>query len=215
MKDRLSRKSNGLVETRMPNLEVYADKIFYYKNVIENCKDLVSLLEEIHPTLGDNNVLTKWESWTASDNKDTQFGWKISSNPEMYGLATTDAKFIYDSFYNSLLSVGSDYATKNNLVIDKPNPLSISKYIEGSSMGSHVDDYGTNNETTPIMSAVLYLNSDYEGGELYFREQGVTIKPEAGSVVIFPSVEPFYHESKKIISGNKYMCPAFWHKKSL
>jgi predicted 2-oxoglutarate/Fe(II)-dependent dioxygenase YbiX len=60
------------------------------------------------------------------------------------------------------------------------------------------------------MSAVLYLNDDYEGGELNFKDQNITIKPEAGSIVIFPSVAPFYHESKEIISGNKYMCPAFW-----
>ena len=194
----------------MPNLEIFADKIFYYKNVIGNCKELVDLLEQIQPTLGDNNVLTQWESWTASNNKDVQFGWKMSSKPEMYEFSTVDAKLIYDIFYTSLLFVGNDYARKNNLSIAKPSPLSISKYIEGSSMGQHVDDYGNNPRVRPIMSAVLYLNDDYQGGELHFKEQGITIKPEAGSIVIFPSVAPFYHESKEIISGNKYMCPAFW-----
>jgi alkylated DNA repair dioxygenase AlkB len=194
----------------MPNLEVFADKIFYYKNVIGNCKELVDLLEQIQPTLGEDNVLTQWGPWTTSDNKDFHLGWKISSNSKMYEFSTVDAKLIYDIFYTSLLFVGNDYARKNGLSIAKPSALSISKYAEGSSMGPHVDDYGTNPRVKPIMSAVLYLNDDYEGGELHFKEQGVTIKPEAGSVVIFPSVAPFYHESKEIIFGNKYMCPAFW-----
>jgi len=194
----------------MPNLEIFADKIFYYKNVINNCTELIDLLEEIQPTLSAKNILTAWEPWTASDNLEVQFGSKISSNPEMYDVATVDAKLIYDIFYTSLLFVGNDYARKNNLSITKPSPLSISRYIKGAGMGSHVDDYGTNPRVKPIMSAVLYLNDDYEGGELHFKEQGITIKPEAGSVIIFPSVEPFYHESKEIISGNKYMCPAFW-----
>jgi hypothetical protein len=194
----------------MTNLEIFADKIFYYKNVVANCKELVDLLEEIQPTLGDGNVLTQWEPWTASDDKDFQFGSKISSRPEMYEFSTVDAKLIYDIFYTSLLFVGNDYARKNNLSIAKPSPLSISKYIKGAGMGPHVDDYGTNPKVKPIMSAVLYLNDEYEGGELHFKEQGVTIKPEAGSIVIFPSVAPFYHESREIISGNKYMCPAFW-----
>jgi hypothetical protein len=198
----------------MPNLEIYAEKIFYYKNVIENSEELVGLLEEIQPTLGTKNILTRWEPWTASDNEDVQFGWKISSNPEMYQFSTVDAKLIYDIFYTSLLFVGNDYARKNNLSITKPNPLSISKYMKGSSMGKHVDNYGNNLKVEPIMSAVLYLNDDYEGGELHFENQGVTIKPKAGSVVIFPSVEPFYHESKEILSGNKYMSPAFWEKRS-
>ena len=130
----------------------------------------------------------------------------------MYESATVDAKLIYDIFHTALLFAGKNYATQNNLVVAEPNPLSISKYIKGASMGPHVDDYGVANTPTPLMSAVLYLNDDYEGGELYFKNQDVLIKPEAGSVVVFPSVSPFYHESKEIISGNKYMCPAFWHK---
>jgi hypothetical protein len=196
----------------MPNLEVFADKIFYYKNVIVNCKELVDLLEQIQPTLGEGNLLTQWEHWTASDDKDFHLGWKMSTNSKMYDVATVDAKLIYDIFYTSLLFVGNDYARKNGLGISKPSALSISKYAEGSSMGEHVDDYGDNPRVKPIMSAVLYLNDEYEGGELHFEYQGVTIKPEAGSVVIFPSVEPFYHESRPIVSGNKYMCPAFWRE---
>jgi hypothetical protein len=194
----------------MPNLEVYAEKIFYYRNVINNCTELIELLEEIQPTLNSKNILTAWEPWTASDNLEVVFGSKISSNSNMYDVATVDARLIYDIFYTSLLFVGNDYARKNKLAVSKPSPLSISKYIEGAGMGSHVDDYGDNPRVKPIMSAVLYLNDNYEGGELYFKEQNVTIKPEAGSVIIFPSVEPFYHESKPVISGNKYMCPAFW-----
>ena len=196
----------------MPDLEIYADKIFYYKNTIKNCKELVELLEEIQPTLGSGNILSRWEKWTASDSAENLFGWKISSNLEMYQFATVDAKLIYDIFYTALVFAGNDYAIKNNLPSSKPNPLSISKYIEGASMGPHVDDYGIASATTPLMSAVLYLNDDYEGGELYFKNQDVLIKPESGSIVVFPSVAPFYHESKEIISGNKYMCPAFWHK---
>jgi predicted 2-oxoglutarate/Fe(II)-dependent dioxygenase YbiX len=62
------------------------------------------------------------------------------------------------------------------------------------------------------MSAVIYLNDDYEGGELRFPEQDVMIKPEAGSVIVFPSVEPFYHQSMPLKTGTKYMVPAFWIK---
>jgi len=77
-------------------------------------------------------------------------------------------------------------------------------------MGPHVDDYGNGDD--PNISVVLYLNDDYVGGELFFREQGVKIKPEAGSIVIFPSVEPYYHESLPVESGIKYMAPGFWRK---
>jgi predicted 2-oxoglutarate/Fe(II)-dependent dioxygenase YbiX len=77
-------------------------------------------------------------------------------------------------------------------------------------MGSHIDSYG--DDRSPILSVVLYLNDNYEGGELYFKNQHVIIKPTAGSIVIFPSVEPYYHESREIQRGTKYMSPGFWYK---
>ena len=78
-------------------------------------------------------------------------------------------------------------------------------------MGPHVDNYGQPNLQT-LMSAVAYLNDDYEGGELHFPEQNVTIKPSAGSIVVFPSEAPFYHQSLPVTKGAKYMSPAFWTK---
>jgi hypothetical protein len=49
---------------------------------------------------------------------------------------------------------------------------------------------------------------------LAFPEQDIKIKPEAGSLVIFPSVKPYFHASTPLVSGNKYMCPAFMFKRS-
>ncbi|NBP55847.1 hypothetical protein EBU71_04800, partial [bacterium] len=78
----------------------------------------------------------------------------------------------------------------------------------GKSMGPHVDNY--NDDPRKTISVVLYLNDSYVGGELNFPEQDIMIKPEAGSLIIFPSTKPYYHESKTIENGVKYMTPGFW-----
>mgnify|MGYP003353090701 CR=1 FL=1 len=49
----------------------------------------------------------------------------------------------------------------------------------------------------PICTALIYLNSDKVGGDLYFKEQDVLVKTEAGTLVFFPCKEPYFHQSKK------------------
>ena len=77
-------------------------------------------------------------------------------------------------------------------------------------MGSHVDSY--EDGRSPVLSVVLYINDNYDGGELYFKGQEVLIKPTAGSLIAFPSVDPYYHQSMVVTKGLKYMSPGFWYK---
>lgn len=53
-------------------------------------------------------------------------------------------------------------------------------------------------------SMLIYLNDDYEGGELNFPWLNYTYRPVAGDLVFFPSNHIFSHESLPIKRGNKY-----------
>jgi predicted 2-oxoglutarate/Fe(II)-dependent dioxygenase YbiX len=195
------------------NLEIYADKIFYYKSVIKDPSRVVSLIEETDKSLKDTDAISKWNTWTSSDGGDDAyvFGYQKQTNSRKLESSSEEVKFIYETLKASLMACGYHYARKQNIEYVNPSPISISKYIEGARMGPHVDSY-ENKKIEPLMSAVSYLNDDMEGGELNFPVQNITIKPEAGSIVVFPSVEPFFHQSLPIKSGIKYMSPAFWIK---
>jgi predicted 2-oxoglutarate/Fe(II)-dependent dioxygenase YbiX len=197
----------------MPNLnpEVFADKIFYYKSIIEKPSRLVELIESTDSLLTDSDALLPWKKWTASDDESYVFGYQKQTNSAKLGSSSDTAKEIYLTLIEALTDAGRHYCKTLNLEYFPPSPLSISKYIEGCSMGPHVDEY-PGQPKEPVMSGVIYLNDDCEGGELDFPEQGVRIKPEAGSIVIFPSVRPFYHQSLEVTSGYKYMSPVFWIK---
>jgi len=82
-------------------------------------------------------------------------------------------------------------------------------------MGPHVDNFFDEDQedgTNLALSLVIYLNDDCEGGEIEFREQGILLKPEAGSMIIFPSKRPYFHEAKQVAKGFKYMSTGFWYK---
>lgn len=59
---------------------------------------------------------------------------------------------------------------------------------------------------------VLYLNDDYEGGEIYYSKLGIAIKPEAGSLVIHPGTIEYSHGVTPVVSGTRYATTAFSKK---
>jgi len=60
-------------------------------------------------------------------------------------------------------------------------------------------------------SSIFYINDDYEGGEICFPDYNLEIKPEAGSVVFFPSNSKYIHAVKKVIKGDRYAVPSLWY----
>lgn len=190
------------------NLSIFAEKIFYYENVIPDTTNLIYLIESTNSSLSENSLISKWEPWSASDGDDV-FGMKKSTNKNEFSNADQKVKDIYTLIDSKLDEYGALYANSLNIPLGQKMPISISKYFLDAYMGPHTDS--SPSPTTEHVSAVLYLNDNYSGGEINFPEQGVKIKPKAGSLVIFPSIPPFYHESLKILNGIKYMSPAFWH----
>lgn len=194
------------------NVTVYADKIYYYQQAVESPAEIVQLLEGSDVQTDRNDVISKWEEWTSSEIEDPYvFGYKKDTDESKLETSLEETSLVYRTLKDSLTKAGKNYAEAMGIDYVEPNAISISKYSTGAFMGAHIDHY-SGSDIEPLMSAVLYLNDDYEGGELEFPEQKVIIKPKAGSIVIFPSVHPFYHQSLTILSGIKYMSPAFWVK---
>jgi predicted 2-oxoglutarate/Fe(II)-dependent dioxygenase YbiX len=191
---------------------VFYEKIFYYESVLTNASIIVDMIESTNNILTEKDAINKWKKWTASDDEQYVFGYQKQTNFSKLQTSSEEVQFIYNTLWNLLENIGKDYSEKLNIEHVPPSPLSISKYIIGGAMGPHVDDYKQPG-ILPVMSGVVYLNDDVEGGELYFPRQNLKIKPKAGSVVVFPSVEPFVHESLPVTKGEKYMSPVFWVKR--
>jgi hypothetical protein len=55
------------------------------------------------------------------------------------------------------------------------------------------------------ISILIYLNNEYEGGELVFPNQHIALHPKAGMLVAFPSDHHFEHGVKPVTSGKRYV----------
>lgn len=185
------------------------DKIHYYQNVIENPKALIDLIEDTDYMLTETSSITKWTKWEASD-ASYDFGYQKFINHTIIDEKDKSLLSINKQIRDAIVNASKDYADKHNIDLGYLTPISISKYSTGKQMGPHVDSY--EDERSPVLSVVLYLNDDYEGGDLYFKNQNISIKPTAGSLIAFPSVEPYFHQSNIVIKGVKYMSPGFWYK---
>lgn len=54
------------------------------------------------------------------------------------------------------------------------------------------------------LSVVYFLNDDFAGGELFFPQLDLVIKPAAGTLVCFPSDHNYVHGVRPVTSGHRY-----------
>lgn len=60
------------------------------------------------------------------------------------------------------------------------------------------------------IAGLFYINDEYEGGELYFPNQGIQFKPKKGAAYFFPGDMNYIHGITEITAGERYTVPFFW-----
>ena len=109
---------------------------------------------------------------------------------------------------NNLIQPHVDkYAKDNNIKVYANTFYTIAKYSKGQFFTEHTD---STLEFPRAISAILYLNDDYEGGTLTFGKIGKTFKPKANTLFIFPSSDEFSHSADPVVDGIKYVIVGFW-----
>lgn len=83
--------------------------------------------------------------------------------------------------------------------------LHLLRYSEGSYFRPHTDQ-GRFDEATVsrVLSFVLFLNHDFEGGRLVFPRQEIVVRPRTGTAVLFPSNFCFPHKARTVRRGVRY-----------
>lgn len=54
------------------------------------------------------------------------------------------------------------------------------------------------------LSIIIFLNDNFEGGDLVFPELKIRIKPEPGMLVCFPSNHHYVHSVESVTKGKRY-----------
>lgn len=209
------------------NYEIPFDKVVYFPGIVPDIENLISSIESINSL-----AISPWEVWYASsDTQGHAYGEvKFMSkqlleqevDQKVRGASEKVISTLIESMSNAAKKYADIYDIDEELLSFAINALNmpgtkygINKYYEDMYMGPHVDWNEQNFDIT--YTIVVYLNDDYEGGELFFVDPNIDIKikPEKGSIVMFPSVLPYLHQSCEITKGRKMLITHHWKNDSL
>jgi hypothetical protein len=216
------------------NKEILHEKVYYYKNGVKNFQELMKTIDELDKIENPQ----PWENWTASNDKNFIYGKTMSFDKNQINAMEEPHRskmiFIFDTIMESFYDVSKDFAIS---IGDTDEPrlfpvFNIKKYKAGIGMGAHFDQL--DGDQTLRYSLVMYLNDDFDGGEISFKlseyknigefpspdldydvavaknEIDFGLKPKAGSIIIFPSSAPYHHTAHIVKTGFKYMVPSHW-----
>lgn len=92
--------------------------------------------------------------------------------------------------------------------------LSAHKWEKGASARNHSDNSeldGTPNAWSDNkFVTIIYLNNEYGGGHLEFEHHGISIRPEAGTMIAFDPGFTNIHSVSEITYGTRYTMLASW-----
>lgn len=86
---------------------------------------------------------------------------------------------------------------------------SVSRRI-GPGLGVHTDEISQNhpqynpNEKIITHGFVVYINDDYEGGEIFYPQKDLSIKPKALSLVMHPGNKEYEHGVNEVTKTERY-----------
>lgn len=185
--------------------ETLEEKMVVYKNIMPENIDILKDLEEIfdsydrdfvRATINNHEYLPELRSCTVFS--------LFTDNSESDLKEYQNKKIALNSKINKNLAPAIiDYIKEYNIRLKEKESWEILRYQESQKLTWHSDD----GEAHPcLISFVYYINDDYQGGEIEFKEKlgGIPYKPEANSLIIFPSSSDYIHRVLPITKGTKY-----------
>ena len=207
----------------MKKIKLY-DQVTVYQDAIKNTKDHIQMLKDSEFNIGGKFYFNEWQDWYGIGTMMNIGMLYENSNPVNEFVNNDHAQkqlnFMIacrDAFFETT----KDYMQEYNVQLPDWDPkpewarsgLSVCKYNptknpEHLALEYHTDTHEFDAESPGQKFAVtctMYLNDDYEGGELTFVMFGVSYKPKAGDIVIAPSAYVYAHSADPVLDdGIKY-----------
>jgi len=187
-----------------------------YRNAIQSPKDFIDSIEttikhEIDKSMkwASSQVVHADGSMSESSVRTNQFLVLPTSTGGEHP-ALTISKYIAEEIHKFFKPCIADFCTRFTVDAEynSPTTYQILRYQNTQHYDAHLDD---SKNTRRRVSAVGYLNDDFEGGELKFSLLNFIYYPTAGDIVVFPSGAPFTHEACPVKSGTKYSIVNWWN----
>ncbi len=191
------------------NKRELAPGIVVYSNVIDYHESLVSDIEE-----GMSSANIEWQlagvktgDEDPGKNKELRDTFVVPipySDVEIKEFSGFHAAFnatLSNLFLKHISPLEHDYKVAHELSTTWHDQYSILKYSVGQKFVNHIDDHKDYHRR---MSTIYYANDNYKGGEIVFPRFGITYKPKANELLIFPSTYVYNHSVLPVIEGTRY-----------
>ncbi len=166
--------------------EILADELVIFHNSISSSNQLIAQAE----------ALNRWEEHS--------YLLDINGNIQRYGVTLDElSSFSRNEIHKNIESY-KDFLGYSRHTFEKDNEyfsLHISKYVDGGGIGAHRDV--NISEEDGNYTVIIYLNDEYDGGELGFPDLNIEIKPKSGDMLVFPN--SYLHYAKESWNGAKYL----------
>lgn len=193
--------------------EILGGAIAVYQDAWSNPEETISKVESM---VSDPELNIKF--WPAQTREDTATGDKNKQSHRTnsflylkeYGKTNETFKKISDEYSKILKESSQKYKSFFRIgenILEKQD-FQLLRYQSGEYFNAHYDG-GTG--SCRVISSILYLNDDYEGGEIEFTNFGIKIKPKAGMLLLFPSNYAYTHIAYPVTSGTKYAIVTWLH----
>jgi 2OG-Fe(II) oxygenase superfamily len=178
-----------LQEEKMIDAPIKVIKNFVSEEELQTMIEYIDLLE--------GTISDKFIKWQENKRLALQFGVDFchpkSSHSDLQLLSDRE-KEIDSYFFKVIEAMKITFDVRNELYMSS---FWLAKQYPGAVVGQHEDtDSGYNMHYK--YSAVLYLNTMVDGGELIFYKYDYRHKPAAGDLVLFPSQETGMHAVEEI-----------------
>jgi predicted 2-oxoglutarate/Fe(II)-dependent dioxygenase YbiX len=133
--------------------------------------------------------------------------------------ASDAAEIVLRLLQECLCNIGSQLRSAEPLY---PETVILAVMGAGGHHGRHADncrqneqgDWVANHTPHRDVSAIYYLNEEFDGGEIVFERQQLTVKPRRGLLLAFPSDAEHVHEVFPVRSGVRYTMPIWLTKQA-
>jgi hypothetical protein len=207
VKEKMSAGNYEALKEKYPTLTVHKDDCFTIENFItpDEATKIIAYLEH----LVDSGKL-QWNQISFYDSFAMGF-WDSDKNLEQFGLPEDyfpRLKFKIKKAGEALFGIKWDEISYH-----------AQKWIPGAFADFHSDN--TDHEGNPTAfersryAAFMYLNEDFTGGLLNYRDFDITITPKVGLIAIFAGGFGNEHEVTTVKDGTRYTIGSFWDDASI
>ena len=205
------------------DFEVLDLGLVYYKNIIKDPAQLILDIESLdkkyseNPELSEKTKVKPWVGWTYPNGNETITFCLQKFIPQVMHISESDPfkqeqTNISSQLFGALEDTLKHYSTEiypfaeKNIKSREPE-MHLLRYDKAGYLPAHQDQ----GVSSRVLSVLLYLNDDYEGGELCFPQSNIKMKPMPGSVIFFPSNFLYVHEVMPVTNGTRYALPNWYH----